>query len=259
LLLPVNVIDPESGHLNGSKTQVEQTEGHGVIASTLARPAVKRRQELTPLNLIKDLRKSLATEIRDRRHRQHQGRWALASQMHEAQELSQDRERVVNAFWTEDATAWCGITPQIVCSDSIPAQRPISKLPRQIVIEDTEWGRSGTVRERPIHPLKMLIGIKPPLPSWARNRFAKPASEPEPLEKSGLSGPAGCDFPARQAFTHDQGDISPPQLCCATPSLSEIPGDLSNKPAVVMDREICRVTFVEIFGKPFVDEIKIGF
>jgi hypothetical protein len=105
----------------------------------------------------------------------------------------------------------------------------------------------------------MLIGIKPPLPSWARNWLAKPASEPEPLEQSRLSGPAGCDFPARQAFTHDLGDISPPQFCCAAPSLSEIPGDPSKKPTVVIDREICRVTLAEIVGKSSVDEIKIGF
>jgi hypothetical protein len=104
LALPVNVNDPESGHLNRTKTQVNQTERHGVIASTLARPAVKRRQELAPLNLIKDLRRSLATEIRDRWHRNSQRRRAFSSQMHEAQELSQDRERVVNAVWTEEAT-----------------------------------------------------------------------------------------------------------------------------------------------------------
>ena len=90
--------------LNRTQTQVDQTERHSVIASALVRPTVKRRQELTPLGLIQDLRKPLATEIRDRRHRQHQRRRALASQMHEAQKLSQNRERVVDAFGTEGAT-----------------------------------------------------------------------------------------------------------------------------------------------------------
>ena len=104
----------------------------------------------------------------------------------------------------------------------------------------------------------MLIGIKPSLPAWAGYPFTKAPSEPEPLKQSRPSGPAGCDFPTRQASTHDLGHIAPSQCCCASPPLSEMPGDPSEKPAVESDREICRVTLAEIVGEPSVDEIKIA-
>ena len=55
------------------------------------------------------------------------------------------------------------------------------------------------------------------------------------------------------------GHIAPPQHCCAAPSLSKISGNPSEKPAVVRDRQICRVTFAEIFGKLSIDEIKVRF
>ena len=113
---PVDIIDAKSGHLDPAQTQVNETEGDGVVASALIGPAVEGRQKLSPLVFIKVLGKSLAAEIRDGWHSKHHCGRALASQDHEAKKLPQDREDTFDALGAEQPAPGRGIATQIVCT-----------------------------------------------------------------------------------------------------------------------------------------------
>ena len=116
---------------------------------------------------------------------------------------------------------------------------------------------SGTLRQSTLHSEKLIIRVEQLLPACAWNRVVKAAREPEPLKQSRPSAPARDGFPARQAFAHDLGHITPPQRRRATPSRGEIVGDSSEKPAIESDREIRRAAMAEVVGEPSVNELEI--